>query len=182
MGAPKRNRKQYEKPKDIWNLQRISSDGALIEEFGLKNMRELWKIQTEMSRIRRNVRTLLSGSSAQNASVQEQMLTRLSKYGIATKDSTLDNLLDLKEAAFLSRRLQTIVLKRGMAKTAKQARQIIVHGFVSINGKRVNRPGYLVDIEEEKHIGFYKPIDLGAKPPKEPEAPAAEAKTEGVKA
>ncbi len=176
MGSPKRNRKQYDKPKDMWNLQRINADNAILEEFGLKNMRELWKVQSELSRIRSNVRTLLSGSSEQNKKIEENILLRLSKYGIATKTSSLDNLLDLKENAFLSRRLQSLVFKRGLAKTIKQARQLIVHGYISIGGKRVNRPGYLVSVDEETKIGYYKPIDIeGVK--QKAEAPAAEATT-----
>lgn len=160
MGAPRRNRKKYDKPKDMWNLARINADGALIEEFGLKNMRELWKVQTELSRLRSNIRMLLSGTSAQNTFVQEKMVGRLSRYGISGRDATLDSLLDLKENAFLSRRLQSLVLKKGLAKTIKQARQLIVHGYIAINGKRVNRPGYLVPASEESGIGYYKTIDI----------------------
>ncbi len=176
MGSPKRNRRQYDKPKDIWNLQRINADNEIIEEFGLKNMKELWKVQSELSRIRSNIRMLLSGTSEQNAKVQENILTRLSKYGVATKTSTLDNLLDLKENAFLSRRLQSLVFKRGLAKTIKQARQLIVHGYISIGGKRVNRPGYLVSVEEESKIGYYKPIDIAGVKQK-PDAAQAAAET-----
>ena len=160
MGAPKRNRKKYDKPKDMWNLARISADNALLEEYGLKNMRELWKVQTELSTLRRNVRSLLSGTSMQGTAVQERMVGRLARYGITSNQSTLDNLLDLNENAFLSRRLQSLVFKKGLAKTIKQSRQLIVHGYISINGKRVNKPGYRVSVGEEPHIGYYKRIDL----------------------
>jgi small subunit ribosomal protein S4 len=160
LGAPRRNRKQYEKPKDMWNLQRINSDNAIKDEFGLKNMRELWKVQTELSRLRSNIRMLLSSSSVQSTFVQEKMIGRLSRYGIANKESTLDNLLDLKENAFLSRRLQSLVFKKGLAKSIKQARQLIVHGYISVSGKRLTRPGYLVPQEDESTIGYYKPIDI----------------------
>lgn len=160
MGNPRRNRKKYDKPKDMWNLARIGADNALIEEYGLKNMRELWKVQTEISALRRNVRSLLSGTSAHGSAVQERMLGRLSRYGMTSRQSTLDNLLDLTEKAFLARRLQSIVFKKGLTKSIKQARQLIVHGYISINGRRVNRPGYLVSVDEEPHIGYYKRIDL----------------------
>ena len=49
MGAPKRNRRKYEKPKEMWDLERIKTSNALIEDYGLKNMKELWKAQTEMA-------------------------------------------------------------------------------------------------------------------------------------
>lgn len=160
MGSPKRNRKKFEKPKERWNLERIKTDNALINEYGLKNMKELWKVQTEVSRIRRNVRELLSASGTESENVRERIIGRLTKLGIATQSTTLDNLLDLKENNILDRRLQTIVFRRGMARSAKQARQITVHGFIAINGRRVNRPGYMVDVEAEKGISYYKPIDV----------------------
>ncbi len=145
----------------MWNLERIGADNAVIDEFGLKNMRELWKAQTEISRIRGNVRMLLSGSTAHTESIKEKMMGRLAKYGIATKESTLDSLLDLNEKSFLGRRLQTLVFRKGLAKTPKQARQLIVHGFISVDGKRINKPSYFVSVAEEKVIGYYKPIDIG---------------------
>jgi small subunit ribosomal protein S4 len=162
MGAPKRNRRTYDKPKEIWNLQRINTDNALREEFGLRSMRELWKAQTEISRIRGNVRALLSGAGTAQG-VKERMLDRLSRFGIASRNATLDDLLDLKENALLARRLQSVVFKKGLAKTPKQARQLIVHGHISVKGRRVNVPSYLVSIDEEAHVGYYKPIDIGMK-------------------
>lgn len=164
MGAPKRNRKTYEKPKERWNLERIKSDNALIDEYGLKNMRELWKIQTEVSRIRGNVRELLSGGAGSEV-VKEKIIGRLTRLGIANQTTTLDNLLDIKENDLLNRRLQTIVFKKGLARTIKQSRQITVHGFIAINGKKVNRPGYMVDVMNEKAITYYKPIDVSAPKP-----------------
>ena len=177
MGSPKRNRKHFDKPKERWNLERIKADRSLIDEYGLKNMKELWKVQTEVSRIRRNVRELLSASGNESENVKERIVGRLTKLGIATQSTTLDDLLDLKENDLLNRKLQTIVFKKGMARTAKQARQITVHGFISINGKKVNRPGYMVDTQIENSIGFYKPIDLV---PKQPVKESAETTESGA--
>ena len=59
MGAPRRNRRKYEKPTERWNLERIKSDRELIDQYGLRNMGELWKAETEISRIRRNATFLL---------------------------------------------------------------------------------------------------------------------------
>lgn len=157
----------------MWNLERINADSAALKEYGLKNRRELWKIQSEVSRLRSNVRMLLSGSLPQGDEIKSRMMGRLTKYGIASSTASLDNLLDLNENAFLGRRLQTIVFKKGLARSAKQARQLIVHGFIAINGKRVNRPGYMVSVDEEGHIGYYKPIDIGKIEKKEEAKPAA---------
>ncbi|MCL4373437.1 MAG: 30S ribosomal protein S4 [Candidatus Marsarchaeota archaeon] len=167
MGAPRRNRKQYEKPGDIRNLERIKTDHGLVEQYGLKNMKELWKTQTEISRLRGNVREMLSGN-VKYKSMEDNIMARLKKLGIANDSTTLDNLLDLSESAMLERRLQTIVFRKGLARSMKQARQLIVHGYIAINGRRVNRPGFIVDSEAEKHIGYYKPIDI--MPPAKPSA------------
>lgn len=159
MGASKRNRKKYDKPKEIWDSSRIASDNQLIEEYGLKNMKELWIAQTRISKVRRNARIFLSSLKSGNQE-EKGMIKRLSKFGITKSDATFDDLLDLDEKAMLERRLQSVVMRKGLARTMKQSRQLIVHGFISINGRKVNRPGYIVSLDEEKLIGYYKPIKI----------------------
>jgi small subunit ribosomal protein S4 len=161
---------KFEKPKERWNLERIKADRSLINEYGLKNMKELWKVQSDVSRIRRNVRELLSvGSSSDD--VKQQIIGRLTRLGVASSGTTLDNLLDLKESDLLNRRLQTVVFRKGLARSIRQARQLTVHGFIAIEGRKVNRPGFLVDAETEKHITYYRPIDvMPQKPRAAPEA------------
>lgn len=159
MGAPKRNRRTYDKPKTMWDLERIKSSNALLDSYGLKNMKELWMAQTEIRRIRRNARLLLSGG-AESENIKGTMFAMLERIGLAKAGATLDDLLDLKENSLLERRLQTIVFRKGLAKTVKQARQLTVHGFIAINGKKVNKPSYIVDVKDEGSIAYYKPIDV----------------------
>ncbi|MCL5007945.1 MAG: 30S ribosomal protein S4 [Candidatus Marsarchaeota archaeon] len=159
MGAPKRNRKKFNKPKNTFNLARIEEDRAMIKEYGLKNMHELWAVQTELSRIRRNVRILLAGSTGFET-IRGNIVGRLSKLGIISSDVQLERLLDLKSSDILERRLQSRVFRKGLARSMRQARQLITHGFISINGKRVDKPGYMVTVEEESMMGYYKPIDI----------------------
>lgn len=177
MGAPKRNRRKYEKPKEMWDLERIKSSRALIDHYGLKNMKELWQAQTEIARIRRNARLLLSGGQG-SENVKERMFNRLERLGLAKQGAALDDLLDLKESALLERRLQTVVFRKGLARTVKQARQITVHGFISVNGRKINKPGYLVDVKDEAGISYYKPIEVMTQ--KAQAAPAAVAEPEAA--
>ena len=51
-----------------------------------------------------------------------------------------------------------------MAKTLKQSRQLIAHGFISINGRRIKSPSYLVKKGEESGIGYYKKISIETAP------------------
>ena len=55
------------------------------------------------------------------------------------KGSTGENLLSL-----LERRLDNVVYRLGLAKTRRMARQIVVHGHIMVNGRKVNVPSYLV--------------------------------------
>jgi small subunit ribosomal protein S4 len=49
----------------------------------------------------------------------------------------------------LERRLDNAVWRAGLASSRSQARQIVLHGHVRINGKKVNIPSYLVNVAEE---------------------------------
>jgi small subunit ribosomal protein S4 len=43
-------------------------------------------------------------------------------------------------------------MKKMAIKSPLQARQVVVHGFVSVGNRKVNLPGYLVKREEEPQI------------------------------
>ena len=55
------------------------------------------------------------------------------------KGITGENLLKLLEL-----RLDNVIYRLGLAKTRRMARQIIVHGHILVNGKKVDIPSYLV--------------------------------------
>jgi len=46
----------------------------------------------------------------------------------------------------LERRLDNVVWKLGFAASHRAARQAIVHGHVTVNGRKVNRSGYRVNV------------------------------------
>jgi len=54
----------------------------------------------------------------------------------------------------LGRRLQTLVYIHGLARTPKQARQLIVHGHIAIDERKVRVPSYLVRKDEEEKISY----------------------------
>ena len=55
------------------------------------------------------------------------------------KGMTGSNLMTILES-----RLDNVVFRMGMARTRREARQIVDHKFVTVNGKVVNIPSYLV--------------------------------------
>ena len=54
--------------------------------------------------------------------------------------------------ALLERRLDNVVYRLRFAVSRSQARQIVLHGHVRVNGKRVNIPSYLVRPEDVVEI------------------------------
>jgi len=86
----------------------------------------------------------------------------------------LDDVLGLTVENILERSLQTIVSKKGLAKTPLQARQLVLHGHVMISGKRVTVPSYLVLVKEEGEIGL-APGSNFTQPKPEVPPPAVEA-------
>lgn len=73
---------------------------------------------------------------------------------------TGENLMILLES-----RLDNVVFRMGFARTRKEARQIVDHKHVLVNGKQVNIPSYLVkagDVIEikEKHKGSQRYKDI----------------------
>lgn len=71
--------------------------------------------------------------------VAEKQFKRLFALASKQKGVTGENILVLME-----RRLDNTLFRLKLATTRTQARQMIVHGHVSVNGKRVRTPSYLV--------------------------------------
>lgn len=170
MGDPRRLKKRYESPRKVLDADRIGSERKIRFEYGLKNTRELWKTTQALKNARREARRLLS-KGAVGAEEGRRILAKLARLGIIKQDSKLDDVLTLGVRDFLGRRLQSVVLKRGLAKTAKQSRQLITHGFISVNGRKVSIPSFLVGAAEENSVSYYKGINLEIQPAKEASAP-----------
>jgi small subunit ribosomal protein S4 len=81
-------------------------------------------------------------------------LNRLKKLGLLPETAVLDDVLDLALEDLLERRLQTIVLRKGLAKTMQQSRQLITHGHVAVGNQTIKTPGYIVTKPEESHIAY----------------------------
>ena len=49
----------------------------------------------------------------------------------------------------LERRLDSVVLRMGLGISRRQARQLVRHGHISVNGRKVNIPSYQIAVGEE---------------------------------
>jgi len=152
MGDPKTSRRVWQKPKRPLNYDLMMDELKTLGTFGLKTKRELWKTQTELSRVRLQARSLLALRQDERERKEPILMQSLSKIGLVNEDSTLDDVLNLQVTDLLSRRLQTIAQRKLYFKTPYQARQAIVHGHIMIGDSVVTIPSYIVKTEEEAKI------------------------------
>ena len=152
MGDPKTSRRVWQKPKRPLNYSLLEDELKTLGTFGLKTKRELWKTQTELSRVRLQARSLLALRQDERERKEPILMQSLSKIGLVNEDSTLDDVLNLQVTDLLSRRLQTIAQRKLYFKTPYQARQAIVHGHIMIGDSVVTIPSYIVKTEEEAKI------------------------------
>ncbi|GAY24858.1 hypothetical protein ATG_00610 [Desulfurococcaceae archaeon AG1] len=157
MGDPKKPRKKWERPGHPWIKARLEEEMRLMGEYGLRNKRELWRAQTLLRRIRARARSLLVLPPDVRAKEEAELVNKLYHMGLLkSSTASLDDILGISVSDVLERRLQTIVYKKGLAKSIHAARQLIVHGHIAIAGRRVTSPGHLVSRDEEELIGFYR--------------------------
>lgn len=178
MGDIKRKKKRYKRPKRPFDKDRIDEENVLAKQYGLKNKREIWKAESEISKIRRRAKELIPRSDEE----RKEFFEKLNKQGFKVTDTA--DVLALTKEDWFKRRLQTIVFKKKMAATARQARQLIAHKHVLVDDKAVNSPGFMVPLELEDKISVKersvreKPKKVEAVKEVKEETPVEETKAE----
>jgi len=184
MGDPKLPRRVWRKPKRPLNYELKMEELKTVGTFGLRTKRELWKTNTELSRIRHQARSLLALRQEVRDEKEPILMKSLARIGLVSNDATLDDVLNLNVDDLLSRRLQTIVSKKLGFKTPYQARQAVIHGHIMIGERKIDIPSYTVKVGEEDNIHFTpesKIPEMLEKTKSEPEIVETQTE-EGVKA
>ena len=75
--------------------------------------------------------------------INERQFRNIYRKAIKKRGDTSENLI-----GFLESRLDTIVYRAKFASTVFSSRQLINHGHVKVNGRKVNVPSYLVKEED----------------------------------
>ncbi len=163
MGDPKRQRRKFDTPRFPWRKDILDEELKLLGTYGLRNKHELWRHETMLSKFRGIARTLIGKSADERMKMENELLTRLKKLGILQETAVLDDVLDLSVEDVLERRLQTLVFRKNLTKTVHQSRQLITHGHITLDGRRVTVPSYIVSQEEEKTLTYATDSQL-AKP------------------
>lgn len=157
-----RKRKRYSKPRKLHDKARMEEENQLIKRYGLKNKREIWKADAAIERIRSRGKSLITASKEE----QKELFDRLDKMGF--KVEKIADILALNKEDWLKRRLQSILVRKRLAKP-REARQLIVHKHVAIDDTIVNIPSYMVKVDEEGKIKVFKRIKKQQKEKREEE-------------
>lgn len=150
----RRSRKHYETPVRPWEAGRMAEESALVRKYGLKTMRELWRADSVLRRYRRVARKLLGSHGPVREKQEREVLAALHRRGILKEGATLDDVLSLTIEDLLERRLQTQAVRRGLARSMTQARQLVVHGHVAVGGRKARVPSLLLERGQEEALAY----------------------------
>jgi small subunit ribosomal protein S4 len=128
LGDPKKKQKTYKTPKRPYVYETLMEELRTIGAYGLRNKRELWKAHTELSHMRGRARDLLSLDAEEKVERQQQIINKLAIRGLVMENGRLEDLF--------------------------QARQLITHGHIAINGRKVTSPSYQIKITDEETLDY----------------------------
>jgi len=154
MGDPKKKHKTFNTPKRPYETEALMEELRIIGAYGLRNKRELWKAHTELSTLRGRARDLLSLGAEERAIREQALIEKLAHRGLVMENGRLEDVLTLSVEDLLERRLQTYIFRRGMSNSLFQSRQLITHGHISINGRKVTSPSYQIRITDEDTLNW----------------------------
>lgn len=154
MGDPKKPKKKYSKPSHPWQKARIEEEKILLKDFELKNKKEIWKMVSILRNFTKHTKHIIALKTRQAELEKKQFVNKLISFGLIQQNSDISEVLNLTLKNLMERRLQTIVYRKGLARSMKQARQFIVHRHILVGGKVITVPSYLVNKPEEEKISF----------------------------
>ncbi|MEM1988298.1 MAG: 30S ribosomal protein S4 [Candidatus Woesearchaeota archaeon] len=151
---PLRYKNKIAYPSHPWQGARIQYEVELIKKYGLRRKREIWRMNYILKQLKSQAKSLISSSDESAELQKKKLFDRVRRLNLLKGNISLDEILSLKVEDLLERRLQTLVYRQGLARTMKQARQMIVHGHIMVGDKVISSPSYLVKAHEESRIRF----------------------------
>jgi len=148
MGDIRKKRRLYSRPKKLYDRVRIDAENEIVKKYGLKNKKEIWKAKSFVSKLRKRAKDLIGTQKEK----QQTFFEKLNRMGISV--SEISDVLGLTEENLLNRRLQSVLVKKKLARSPNQARQLIVHKNVIVGKNVVNIPSFLVTRDLEDKISL----------------------------
>ena len=149
MGTARKIRKKFERPSHPWQRSRLEKEAKIRETYGIRRKSEIWKMNTILKNFKKQAKNLIVMTGKQAEIEKKQLVTRVNSLGLVGNDATMDDILSLTLENLLDRRLQSKIKAIGLARTPKQARQMIVHGHINVNDNVIDSPSYLVRVGDK---------------------------------
>ena len=162
MGDIKKLKKKYFTPRHPWNKKNIEEEAILVKEFGLQQKQEIQIAASFLKKYKDIAKRLIADQTAQGAKEKTQMIQKLQRLSLLKGEPKLDDVLSLSVRDILNRRAQSIIAKKGFARSMKQARQFITHNHVLIGAKAITSPSTLLTLEAESNVTFKPSSSLAA--------------------
>jgi len=115
-------------PKKPFDKDRLTSELKVVGTYGLKNKREVWRVQLTLAKLRKAARELLTLDESDPRRIFEgdALIKRVVRLGLLQRNERkLDFVLGLTTNQFMERRLQTLVAQRKLANSVHHARVMI---------------------------------------------------------
>ena len=145
-----------------WNKTAIEEEAVIKFEYGISRKKEIYLMRSFLKRYRDIAKRLSIDTTAQGAKEAQASLDKLKRYGFLAEDASLNQVLALTLKDILERRLQSIVFRKGMSRSIKQARQFITHRHILVSGKEITSPAYLLTLDEEAALSFKESSSLAS--------------------
>lgn len=149
--------KIWNRPKNPYEKLRLCNEIRMINFFGLKNKRELWRTQFFLSKLRKVAEKLIyKKAKLERIPTQSYgILWFCYKYNFMNNMTfCLESIIKIDLRSILSRRLQTVVKQLKLSKTIHEARILIMHKHIQVKNQIVNKPSFLVRKDNEIFISF----------------------------
>ncbi len=154
MGDIKKLKKKYMPLHHPWNKNEIEESKKLRQDYGLKKRTEILAASSFLKEYKDLAKKLIARTSSQGEKEKQQMMAKLQRLGLLTAGATLDHVLSLQLKDVLERRMQSLLFRKSLAGSMKQARQFIVHRHVRLGPKVITSPSHLVTLDEESQFAF----------------------------
>ena len=143
---PIRKHKKFNRPRKLFDVNLIKEETNLITKYGLKSRREVWRANYAIENLRRIAKSLITAEEDK----KQEFIDRQVKKGFNV--ASIADVLALSKEDYLKRRLQSVVVSKGFAKTHKQARQLIAHKHILLGGNAIDSPSHLTTLDEENAL------------------------------
>src|SRR3989344_2592721 len=141
MGDPRRLKKKWSRPLHPWQEARMAVETELLAAYGMQRKKELWKMNAQLKKYFEQTKGLIGSVKATDADKEAFVAKLDDALGIALKD-------------LMERGLQTVVVRKSLAKSMDQARQFITHEHISVGDRKITVPSYMVSISEEAAVKY----------------------------